>query len=182
MPERVNAGQLMVMVGAAVLLVSLFLDWYEPGLSAWRIFEIADIVLTGLAIVALATALPMRLPGEVGETTERLDRKLPWIGLAALVLVFVTLVNTPPAADGLGLEFGAWLGLIGAALMTAGGFLSTSQVSIVISSREARAERPTPAERVERDAAGAARPVDSEPARLDDDTTRLEEEPPPPPR
>ena len=154
MPERVNAGQLMVMVGAAVLLVSLFLDWYEPGLSAWRIFEIADIVLTGLAIVALATALPMRLPGEVGETTERLDRKLPWIGLAALVLVFVTLVNTPPAADGLGLEFGAWLGLIGAALMTAGGFLSTSQVSISrqtrsnasgAPSREVAAPRPGPA-------------------------------------
>ena len=158
----------MVMLGAAALLVSLFIDWYDPDLNAWKIFEIADIVLAGLAIVALATALPMRLPGEVGETTERLDRKLPWIGVAALVIVLVTLVNTPPAASELDLEFGAWLGLIGAALMVAGGFLSTSQISIVVSSREAHdRSRPTPAERVERDGTTATRP--------------LEDQPPPPP-
>ena len=169
MAQRINAGQLMVMVGSALLLVSLFLDWYEPDLNAWKIFEIADIVLAGLAIVALATALPVRLPGEVGATTERLDRKLPWIGLAALVFVLVTLVNTPPAASELELEFGAWLGLIGAVLMAAGGFLSTAQISIVVSSREARERsRPTPAERVERDGTTATRPLADEP-------------PPPPP-
>ena len=157
------------MVGAAALLVSLFIDWYDPDLNAWEIFEIADIVLAGLAIVALATALPMRLPGEVGETSARLDRKLPWIGVAALAFVLVTLVNTPPAASELDLEFGAWLGLIGAALMTAGGFLSTAQISIVVSSREARdRSRPTPAERVERDGTTATRPLDDQP-------------PPPPP-
>jgi peptidoglycan/LPS O-acetylase OafA/YrhL len=168
MARRINAGQLMVMVGAAALLVSLFIDWYDPDLNAWEIFEIADIVLAGLAVIALATALPMRLPGEVGETTERLDRKLPWIGVAALVFVLVTLVNTPPAASELELEFGAWLGLIGAALMAAGGFLSTAEVSIVVSSREARdRSRPTPAERVERDGTTATRP--------------LEDQPPPPP-
>jgi peptidoglycan/LPS O-acetylase OafA/YrhL len=168
MARRINAGQLMVMVGAAALLVSLFIDWYDPDLNAWEIFEIADIVLAGLAVIALATALPMRLPGEVGETTERLDRKLPWIGVAALVFVLVTLVNTPPAASELELEFGAWLGLIGAALMAAGGFLSTADVSIVVSSREARdRSRPTPAERVERDGTTATRP--------------LEDQPPPPP-
>jgi peptidoglycan/LPS O-acetylase OafA/YrhL len=168
MAQRINAGQLMVMIGAAALLVSLFIDWYDPDLNAWEIFEIADIVLAGLAVVALATALPMRLPGEVGETTERLDRKLPWIGVAALVFVLVTLVNTPPAASELELELGAWLGLIGAALMAAGGFLSTAEVSIVVSSREARdRSRPTPAERVERDGTTATRP--------------LEDQPPPPP-
>jgi peptidoglycan/LPS O-acetylase OafA/YrhL len=163
MAQRINAGQLMVMIGAAALLVSLFIDWYDPDLNAWEIFEIADIVLAGLAIVALATALPMRLPGEVGETTERLDRKLPWIGVAALVIVLVTLVNTPPAASELELEFGAWLGLIGAALMAAGGFLSTARISIVVSSREARDRtRPTPAERVDRDSAAATRPMDDD--------------------
>jgi peptidoglycan/LPS O-acetylase OafA/YrhL len=169
MAQRINAGQLMVMLGAAALLVSLFLDWYDPDLSAWEIFEIADIVLAGLAIVALATALPMRLPGELGDTTARLDRRLPVIGLAALAFVIVTLINTPPAASELELEFGAWLGLIGAALMAAGGFLSTSRISIVVSSRPpGEGERATtPADRVERDSTSATRP--------------LEDEPPPPP-
>jgi len=133
MPERFNAGQLLVIVGAAALLVSLFLDWYEPGLSAWEIFEIGDVVLAGLAIVAIATVLPMRLP-ESGVTLAA-ERSLPWIGVAALLFVVVTLLNDPPAARDLTLEFGAWLGLIGAALMAAGGFLSRAQVSIVISPR-----------------------------------------------
>ena len=164
MAQRINAGQLMVMLGAAALLVSLFIDWYEPDLSAWKIFEIADIVLAGLAIVALATALPMRLPGEIGATTERVDRMLPWIGLAALVFMVVTLINTPPAANELDLAFGAWLGLIGAALMAVGGFLTTSRVSIVVSSRPGPEPRtPTPAQRVERDAAATTRPVADEP-------------------
>jgi hypothetical protein len=175
MAQRINAGQLMVMIGSAALLVSLFLDWYDPDLSAWEIFEIADVVLAGLALVALATSLPMRLPGEVGETTARLDRHLPWIGLAALIFVLVTLVNTPPAADELDREFGAWLGLIGAALMAAGGFLTTSRVSIVIDPRPAAASRAPAAERAEPGAAPAAQPLDAE-------TQPLREDPPPPPR
>jgi peptidoglycan/LPS O-acetylase OafA/YrhL len=178
MPQRFNAGQLIVMVGAAALLVSLFVDWYDPDLNAWEIFEIADVVLAGLALAAIAAALPMRLPGEVGQTTARFDRKLPWIGLAAVALMIVTLINDPPAAHDLDHEFGIWLGLIGAALMAAGGFLITSRISIVVTSRPAAAEAPppTPAERVERDATAATRPLDHETERRDP------QDPPPPPR
>lgn len=140
MPERFNLGQLLVIVGAATLLVSLFIDWYEPGLSAWEIFEVGDVILAGLAIVALATALPMRLP-ETGATLAA-ERSLAWIGAAALIFVVVALLNDPPAARDLPLEFGAWLGLVGAALMAAGGFLSKAQISIVISSRPAGAKPP----------------------------------------
>ena len=171
MPQRFNAGQLMVMVGAAALLVSLFVDWYDPDLNAWEIFEVADIVLAGLALAAIAAALPMRLPGEVGDTTARFDRKLPWIGLAAVALMIVTLINDPPAANDLDHEFGIWLGLIGAALMTIGGFLISSRISIVVTSRASSGEprRSSPAEPVERDATAATRPIDPQ-------------DPPPPPR
>lgn len=134
MPERLNAGHLLVIAGAAALLVSLFLDWYEPGLSAWEVFEIGDIVLAALAIVALVTALPMRLPGSGASLAS--ERALPWIGVGALAFVIVTLLDDPPAARDLPLEFGAWLGLIGAALMGAGGFLTKAQISIVVSSRD----------------------------------------------
>ena len=163
----------MAMVGAALLLVSLFLDWYEPGLSAWEVFEIGDVLLAGLAIVALAIALPMRMPANAPRALAE-ERALPWIGVAALVFVGVTLVNDPPAARGLALEFGAWLGLAGAALMAAGGFLSTAQVSVVVSSRPKRpAGGPaTPAERGQRDA-----PVVSD----EPETRPLDSEPPPPP-
>jgi hypothetical protein len=167
MPERVNAGQLMVMVGATALLVSLFIDWYEPELSAWEVFEIGDVVLAALAILALASALPMRLPSVGAARTALFDRWLPWIGLAAVAFIVVTLVNDPPAARDLSLEFGAWLGLIGAVLITAGGLLSTSRVAIVITPRpsEGRTETvaPTPAERVGREGAATTRPLEDEP-------------------
>jgi len=135
MPERLNAGHLLVIAGAAALLVSLFLDWYEPGLSAWEVFEIGDIVLAALAIVALVIALPMRLPGSGASLAS--ERALPWIGVGALAFVIVTLLDDPPAARDLPLESGAWLGFVGAALMAAGGFLTKSQISIVVSSRPA---------------------------------------------
>ena len=155
----------MVMVGAAALLVSLFIDWYEPELSAWEVFEVADLILACLAILALAAALPMRLPSVGAARTALFDRWLPWIGLAAIVFIVVTLVNDPPAARDLELEFGPWLGLIGAVLIAAGGLLSTSRVAIVISPRpsEARTEAPTPTERVGREGAATTRPIDDEP-------------------
>ena len=33
---NVDAGPLVTIAGSLLLLVSLFLDWYEPGVSAWR--------------------------------------------------------------------------------------------------------------------------------------------------
>jgi hypothetical protein len=172
MPERFNAGQLMAMVGAAVLLVSLFLDWYEPDLSAWEVFEIADLVLAGLAIAALAAALPMRLPGAGERRALAEERSLPWIGLAALAFVLVTLINDPPAARDLPLDYGAWVGLVGALALAAGGFLSNARISVVISprpdERPPAAAAPTPAERVERDAGTVADRDTTETRRLDD--------------
>ena len=37
MMRRVNvdAGPLLTIGGSLLLFVSLFLDWYEPGVSAW---------------------------------------------------------------------------------------------------------------------------------------------------
>jgi hypothetical protein len=167
MPDRINAGQLIVMVGAAALLVSLFIDWYEPELSAWEVFEVADLILAGLAILALAAVLPMRLPSVGAARTALFDRWLLWIGLAGIAFIVITLVNDPPAARDLELEFGPWLGLIGAVLIAAGGLLSTSRVAIVITPRpsEARTETPapTPAERVGREGAPTTRPLEDEP-------------------
>ena len=50
MTRRVEAGPVLVTLGALLLLASLFLDWYEPGISAWEAFEVWDIVLLVLAV------------------------------------------------------------------------------------------------------------------------------------
>jgi hypothetical protein len=54
MPERINGGQALVVLGAAALIVSLFLHWYEPGRSAWTVFEVWDLALAAIGIAALA--------------------------------------------------------------------------------------------------------------------------------
>lgn len=143
MPERINAGQILVVVGAVALFVSLFLNWYEGpfagegALSAWTAFELLDIVLAGLALVAIAAAVPIL---REGPATLISSRWLPCLGLAAFVLVAVTLLNDPPGARDRGLEPGAWIGLAGAALLAVGGLLSFARVSLVVSMRPADAE------------------------------------------
>jgi hypothetical protein len=166
MPERINAGQALVVAGAAALFLSLFLDWYEPGLSAWTVFELADLLLAGLALVALATVLPIPL-GRAPEARPLASPGwLPWLGLAALAFVAVTLLNDPPAARQRPLEIGAWIGLVGALLLAAGGVLRTARVSLVISSRPADAPPagavPGLAERVRREGTTATRPLDED--------------------
>ena len=52
-PRSLEGGILLIGAGAILLLVSLFLEWYQPGVDAWEIFEVWDLVLAVLAIVAL---------------------------------------------------------------------------------------------------------------------------------
>jgi peptidoglycan/LPS O-acetylase OafA/YrhL len=149
MPERINGGQALVAIGAIVLLVSLFLSWYEPGLTAWTVFEVWDLVLAAICIAALATLLPLR------RTDLRDEHVVPerWLGAlagAALAIVVVQLINHPPAARG-SPEVGAWIALAAVVLMSAGAILSRAQISLVIalrssetSSRERPATTPPP--------------------------------------
>ncbi|HSJ18555.1 MAG TPA: hypothetical protein VK920_10720 [Solirubrobacterales bacterium] len=147
MPERINASQVLVVAGAVVLFASLFLDWYEPrfagesGLSAWSAFELGDILLAGLCLVAIAAVVPV--PRQGGAATLAAARWQPWLGLAALAFVAISLVNDPPAVRDRGLEAGAWIGLAGAALLAIGGLLSFARVSLVVTLRPAESEAPT---------------------------------------
>ena len=64
-------GPLIAAIGAGLLLVSLFLDWYE-GLTAFTVFELVDIVLVVCAlliVVQLAGGMGlMRPPASVAST------------------------------------------------------------------------------------------------------------------
>jgi hypothetical protein len=130
MPQRIDAGPLLAATGAVLLLISLFLDWYEPGLSAWTVFEALDLVLAAAALATAAIAaarvrweLPVR------------ERALPVLGVLALVVVASQLIDRPPAVafDEHDPETGAWLALAGAALMLAGGVLSVARISLSVS-------------------------------------------------
>ena len=148
--QGIDGGKIIVALGALLLVVSLFLDWYGfgrgpegDGLTAWTAFEIVDLILAVLALAAIAAAVEFEL-----RATTRLPRRLAVVaGPVALVLVAVSLINVPPAAQGFDsqLELGAWLALAGAAIMCAGALLSFNRISLVVTPRE-RAAPPPPAE------------------------------------
>jgi peptidoglycan/LPS O-acetylase OafA/YrhL len=150
MPERINGGQALVVLGAAALIVSLFLHWYEPGRSAWTVFEVWDLALAAIGIAALAAVVPLRRDREAdGHLVAQ--GWLPVLGGAALVIVVVALVNHPPAARGVGPELGAWIALAASIVLLAGAVLSRARISLLITLRSTdqprRTDRPraTPA-------------------------------------
>jgi len=94
--RTVEAGMLLIGLGAILLLVSLFLEWYQPGAEAWDVFEAWDLVLAVLAITTLV-AVASRL----GFGRARPSSWLMVPTVVTLVIVLYAIVDPPPAAAGL---------------------------------------------------------------------------------
>jgi hypothetical protein len=143
---RIEAGPILAGIGALLLLVALFLDWYEEAGTAWEVFEVWDVVLAALALTALYSAFE-----EISGREPLAERLLLLTGLLALVIVLSQLINDPPAATDAGKESGIWLALGGAALMALGGLLSSTHISVALVSdgprTETRATEPLDRER-----------------------------------
>jgi hypothetical protein len=135
MTRRFEVGPILVALGAILLLVSLFLDWYGP-LSAWEAFEVVEVLLAGLAITALILAVGQLVP-DLG-WGER--RWLPPIVVVTALLVAAELVDPPPAAGAEELEQGVWLAFAAVLVMLAGAVLSVGRISfaVAIEGRETR--------------------------------------------
>jgi hypothetical protein len=135
MTRRYEVGPILVALGAALLLVSLFLDWYGPR-NAWEAFEVVDVLLAVLAVAALAVTLG-QLAADSG-SGER--RRVPAIVVAVAVLVAAELVDPPPTAGNEALEQGAWLAFAAALAMVAGAVLSVGRIrfAVAIEGREVR--------------------------------------------
>ena len=128
MRERFDAGTGLVAIGAVLLLVSLFIDWYRPGGDAWAAFEWVDLALAGAAISALLAMAPRLGSGGLG-------RAVPIVSAAAFVVVGVQLIDPPPAVSDSDLRTGAWLALAATALMSAGAVLGAASISVTIDVR-----------------------------------------------
>ena len=127
--RSIEAGMLLIGAGAILLFVSLFLEWYQPGIDAWEIFEVWDLVLAVLAVVALVAVASRMGYGP--------PRPASWIigpAIATLVIVLYLLVNPPPLTPDIDGDpsTGLWLALAAAVLMTAGAVLSVARISVAI--------------------------------------------------
>jgi len=127
---QIPIGNLVAAIGGVLLIVSLGLDWYDE-LSGFNSFEVLDLVLVALALVAiasLATGLGLlRTPLRAGTDLV--------VGITAVLIVLTQLINHPPAGIERDVETGLWLGLGGAVLMLAGAVLSTARIAISVEPR-----------------------------------------------
>jgi hypothetical protein len=128
--RRISLGPLIAAAGAVLLLVSLFLDWYDE-LSAWTAFEVLDLMLAGIALTALLSLLERLGVGPARARVMGAGGTLP-LGAAALVIVLSQLVNHPPAGVERDPKIGLWLGLAGAALLLAGATLAAARISLAV--------------------------------------------------
>jgi hypothetical protein len=141
--HKIPVGPLVASIGAVLLIVSLFLDWYET-LTGWTVFEIVDLVLVGLALWSVFS-----LAGGLGIVKASANPAAALIGtILVLVIVLTQVVNDPPAVAGGGgpdKEIGIWLALAGAGLMVAGALLATTHISLAVEARrrDAEPEEPT---------------------------------------
>lgn len=129
--RRIPIGPLVGLVGALLLLVSLFLDWWEDA-TAFTVFEVLDLVLAGLALVAIASlaqGLGARLPAPAPGP----GLALP-VAAAALAIVVSQMLNDPPAIAGTGHgpAVGMWIALGGAMLMVAGSALAAARIKLAL--------------------------------------------------
>ena len=102
MTRRIEAGPVLVGIGALLMLVSVFLDWYQPNVTAWEAFEILDLLLTVLAVAALVGAAGTMRP----EATIIDRRWLPAIVAALAIIVASQILNAPPTVTSLSVSTG----------------------------------------------------------------------------
>jgi hypothetical protein len=137
---HIPVGPLVAAIGAILLIVSLFLDWYE-NLSGFTVFEFLDLLL-----VALAIATRARLASDLGVLRAPSRPGLALVlAVLALLIVLSQIVNDPPAVagpNGSEQDTGIWLALAGAILMVAGAVLSTARIAIAVEPRSRGASAP----------------------------------------
>ena len=132
--RRLRDGEWIAGAGAVALLASMFLHWYGlvvfgaadqalPEATAWQAFDVLDVVLALLALVALALVFTQ---------ATRLSPAIPVFfsvmtvlaGALATLLILYRIVNQPGPNELVDVQVGAWLGLLAALVMTAGGWRS----------------------------------------------------------
>jgi hypothetical protein len=153
-------GPFVAAIGAVLLIVSLFLDWYEVDLEGFTVFEFLDLLLVGMALLTIAS-----LAGGLGLVRPAPSPSVSFaVALFTLLVVLSQVLNDPPAvANGdAGKEIGIWLALGGAALMVVGSVLAYARISLVFETRS----RP-----------GPARPRTSRANDTDDDDEVVDDEP-----
>jgi hypothetical protein len=118
--RRLRAGEWITGLGGALLLVALFLPWYDEGAvspTGWQSFTVIDVVLAAVGLAALLVPVitaQQRAPA----VPLAMEALVDLAGLVALVLVLIRVVNLP--GDASARAAGLWVGLVATVVIVAG--------------------------------------------------------------
>ena len=164
MRQRVDAGTILAAIGAVLLVVSLFVQWFDPVGTGWQVFEVVDVLLAGIAVATVVALFGRDRPADDPPWW------LPLLAAVAVAVVAVQLIDPPPAARETDRATGAWLALAGALLLAAGALLRHSRISISVDVHQRETRRRVPA--VDRREEPAPPPSPSGPVRPDPQRTQ----------
>jgi hypothetical protein len=137
-PAAVSRGTWVAAGGALVLLISVFLEWYNAsvsggfggisvGGSGWKSTDVAKLV----ALLAVAALVVVGLELFATNVTMPYPSSLILIGIGGLstLLVLFKLIDKPdaPSPINIGLSYGIFVSLIAAIAIAVGGYLKMSE-------------------------------------------------------
>jgi hypothetical protein len=111
--RRLRAGEILLALSGLLLLVSLFLPWYETAgeeLSGWDALGVVDVLLALIALSAISVLVATAWM-RVAAVPIALDALVTLMGLIGLVLMAFRVLSLPD--DATGREIGLWLALAG---------------------------------------------------------------------
>jgi hypothetical protein len=144
--SRLRRGELIAGASGVALFIIMFLNWFgvelggaagelaeefgvavdvpEAKASAWEAFDLIDIILliTVIVAVGLAVATAMARTVSLPVAASALTAGL---GILSVILVAYRIIDPP--GEEVGREYGVWLGLIAAAGIAVGGWLSMQE-------------------------------------------------------
>jgi hypothetical protein len=139
--RRARNGDWIALAGAVVLVVALFLPWYDDGeqtLNAWQELTVIDVVLLGCAMFGVAQcfftvqqptpAVPLAIAGLASSA-----------GIVAVLLTLIRVIDDPAA--GLSVEYGAFVALGASVALLVGAWRSMGDERIRLP--DGRWSRPT---------------------------------------
>ena len=122
--RRLRAGEWITGLGGALLLVALFLPWYDEGAvspTGWQAFTVIDVVLAAVGLAALLVPV-VTAQQRVPAVPLAMQALVTLAGLVALVLALIRVVDLP--GDASGRAAGVWLGLAATLSIVAGAALA----------------------------------------------------------
>lgn len=117
-PGRISPGETIAGGAGIALFLFLFIDWFGP-LSAWQIFDVVDIILALIAVLAVAVAGAKAMGNDILGRNTGLALTLDGVIATTIILSFIF--------EGSERKIGVFLGLLAAIALLYGGWRTLNE-------------------------------------------------------